>query len=111
MDIYFNNDQLILEGIYIDFPHCIKNIKLYKDLVLVLLSVPKGIINNQNVYAVNIKTKKIVWRIQEPDLIYDSNPYMNFYDSSECIVVGNWNGISYTINEDDGSRIQGIQAK
>lgn len=111
MDVRYDNTQLWLEGNPIDFSDPIKRIKLYKDLVLVLLHVPKGITNNQNVYAVNIKTQKVVWRIQEPDQIYASSPYMNFHDSSEYIIVGNWNGISYEVNEDNGSIIRGIQTK
>lgn len=111
MDVDFKGNQLLLDGHFIDFPGSIKSIKIFKDLVLVMLTVPKGIINNQNVYAVSVNNKKVIWRIQEPDLIYDNSPYMNFYDAADAIIVGNWNGIAYTINEYDGTRIQGVQTK
>ncbi len=111
MDIHYVNNQLFIAGDSINFSHSIKSIKLYEELVLVLITVPKGEINNQNVYAVNIKDKDIRWRIQEPDLIYEDSPYTNFDDLSDEIVVGNWNGISYEINKNDGSRIRGIQTR
>jgi len=111
MDIRYINNHLFIAGDTIAFSSTIKSIKLYEDLILVLLRVPKGEINNQNVYAVNIKNKGIIWRIQEPDLIYNDSPYTNFANVFDGIVVGNWNGISYEINKHDGSRIRGIQTR
>ncbi|MEG6585188.1 hypothetical protein [Dendrosporobacter sp. 1207_IL3150] len=110
-NIRFENKQLIVDEETIDFSHKIKDIKLYENLILILFIVPKGEINNQNVCAVDMNNKSIVWRIQEPDFIYDDSPYTNFEDLSEGIVIGNWNGISYEINKKDGSRIRGIQTK
>ncbi|HBF37152.1 MAG TPA: hypothetical protein DDW50_07510 [Firmicutes bacterium] len=110
-DIYYINNQLFIDGETIDFSHIIKSIKSYEELVLVLITVPKGEINNRNVYAVNIKNKAIIWRIQEPDLIYDDSPYINFDDLSDSILVGNWNGIFYEISKYDGSIIRGIQTR
>jgi len=110
-NIQCSHRQLIVDGKAIDFSHEIKDIKLYENLILILLMVPKGVINNRNVYAVDVRNKSIVWRIEEPDLIYQDSPYTNFEKFSDRIVIGNWNGISYEINEKNGTRIQGIQTK
>lgn len=111
MKISYSGNQIIIDGYPIQFSIPIKEIKLFEDLVLVLLTVPKGIINNRNVYAVNRINKKIDWEIQEPDLIYNDTPYVNFMDFIEGIVVGNWNGIAYLIDPKDGSIIKSIQTK
>ena len=109
--IRYDNKRLIVDEEPIDFSHTIKDIKIYKNLILVLLTVPKGEINNQNVYAVDVRNKSIVWRIQEPDSIYDDSPYINFDNFFGEIVIGNWNGISYEINSQNGNKIRGIQTK
>lgn len=110
-NIRYYDKQLIINEESINFSYNIKDIKLYEDLILVLLKIPKGEINNKNVYAVDVRTKNIVWRIQEADSIYNDSPYINFCDFSNGIVIGNWNGVLYEINKRDGSRIRGIQTK
>jgi hypothetical protein len=104
--IYFQMNKLILDDEVVEFSKPIKEIKVYKDLVLVLLRIAQGEINNQNVYAVNTSSKKIVWRIQEPEFIYEDSPYINIIDCSNGIIIGNWNGISYQISEIDGRVIK-----
>ena len=48
MDIRYINNHLFIAGDTIDFSYTIKSIKLYEDLILVLLRVPKGEINKHD---------------------------------------------------------------
>lgn len=108
---FYDNELRIDFSNSIKFPYKIKDIKNYRNVVLVILKVPHGTADNRNVYAVSTLDKRILWQIQEPDKIYQDSPYMNFVDNMESIIVGNWNGISYEINEQDGTIIRGIQTK
>lgn len=111
MEVSFSNNILTINGNQISFDESIKDIKEFNDLILVLLTVPQGKINNRNVVAVSKNTIGILWIIEEADLFYDDCPYTNFIDNSDEIIIGNWNGISYIINEQNGHKIKGVQTK
>ncbi|MFD1739551.1 hypothetical protein ACFSCX_24010 [Bacillus salitolerans] len=111
MSINYDGNQLFIYGKSLSFNDPIRSIKEYKNLVLVLLAVPSGKINNRNVYAINREDTDIYWQIEEPDLIYEDCPYTNFIENNNQIIIGNWNGITYLIDEKNGKRIGAIQTK
>jgi len=111
MNLSFSDKTLFIDTRSKKFAYPIRDVKEYKNLILVLFTVPKGEIDNRNVIAINNMTLELVWRIEEADLIYEDCPYINLIDTSDVIIIGNWNGILYKIDDSNGRILEGIQTK
>ncbi|MCX7920513.1 MAG: hypothetical protein N3B21_00600 [Clostridia bacterium] len=100
-DFRVEQKTLFIGSNKIEFQHPIDNVKNCGDLYIVLIDSPS--INN--IYAVNGKAQ-IVWQIEDAGIVYsivNDVPYVGtrITDLNQ-IVVTNFNGVTYTIDPDNG---------
>lgn len=102
-NIAFVNSKLTIGGRAIDFPHPIEEALIYRDLIIVRVEPPAGISFNRNVYGISQKGD-VLWQIEEsPHGTQEDKPYVNIYTGqNDDLIAGNWNGVSYSINPDNG---------
>ena len=65
---------------------------------VILTDVPKGRIDNENVFCINLKGD-LIWRISHTEHLYQDSPYMNMEkDIDDTILLMNWDGGNVKVN-------------
>jgi hypothetical protein len=97
------NGKLTIGDRVIDFPHPVEEALAYHDLIIVRVEPPAGVIFNKNVYGVSHEGK-VLWQIEEsPHGTQEDKPYVNIYiGQNDDLIAGNWNGVSYLVNPENG---------
>ena len=88
---------------HIDLPHPVGDVLRYRDLVIVRVEPPAGVVFNRNVIAfTDVGTQ--AWRIEEsPHGTEIDKPYVGIrVDGGGDLVASNWNGVDYQVNPDNG---------
>lgn len=98
-----SNKELTIDGNIVDIPHSIEEALTYHDFIIVRVKPPAGIIFNRNVFGVE-SDGEILWQIEEsPHGTQEDKPYVNVYISkNNKLIAGNWNGVSYSVNSENG---------
>lgn len=102
-------NMLITDSFQIEFEHKINTIEMVEDIYLVLLKVPKGSKEVDNLYGID-KYGKIIWRVQNIKEAFDipqNTPYiaLRVLDSQKAQVTSFF-GIRFTINTRNGKMIE-----
>ncbi len=98
-DYKLSENKLITYNFQIEFKHKINKVELINDIYLVMLEIPKGSKEVDNLYGV--KNGKILWRIQsvgEAFNIPQNTPYISLKIlNSEKAQVTSFFGMRYTV--------------
>lgn len=62
MNIIFKGKQLCVQQRKFAFSHRIQEIRLYKDLVLVHLAIPQRLKDSCNIYAIDTRKMRVIWK-------------------------------------------------
>ena len=86
-----------------DLPHPVEEALTYHDLIIVRLEPPAGVIFNRNVYGISHEGE-VLWQIEEsPHGTQEDKPYVNInIGQNHDLIAGNWNGVSYSVNPENG---------
>lgn len=97
------NGKLTIGGRAIVLPHLIEASLTYHDLIVVRVEPPAGVIFNRNVFGFNHEGD-LLWQIEEsPHGTQEDKPYVNIYEGQNGdLIAGNWNGVSYSVNPENG---------
>ncbi|MFJ3485584.1 hypothetical protein ACIPL1_19660 [Pseudomonas sp. NPDC090202] len=94
--IYVNGNRVLI-------PHPVSEALEYKNLIVVRIDPPAGVIFNRNIYGIT-NVGEILWQIQEsPHGTQEDKPYTNiFLDPNGVLIAENWNGVGYSVNPESG---------
>ena len=91
-----------------EFTYLIRDAKLCKDKVIVLLEIPFKDDEINNLYALNEKCE-IIWKVEDLKAIFKSQvllPYEQMIIEDNIVIVSDFYGRRYYINCDDGKIIK-----
>lgn len=96
------NNFLVLTNDSIGFEYDIKEVKLFKSLLIILLDVPENSKIDDNIYAVSLRGK-ISWKVQMPEKKgFFKKKYIPFKEinlTNDNGIIGiNYKGESYAID-------------
>lgn len=105
-NIEFSYDKKIIniEGIEITMPYEIADVLEVGSLIIVRVEPVFGEILNDNIYAFS-KGGELIWKIEKtPHGTEQDQPYTSLSLSEDNrVIVGNWNGVDYKVNTQNGS--------
>jgi len=101
---HVDNGTLWIADQSIHLPHPVKVALQHDDRLAVLIESPSNVIFNKNILALS-RHGKVVWFIQEsPHGTQADKPYMSLQcDKNGALIVGKWNGLSYSVDWHNGS--------
>jgi hypothetical protein len=107
----FNIEKNILfignQSLHFDFP--VKQYLVVNNILVLLLDVPSGKIFNENVFGIDLESKKIIWQIQEMRNRYVQEfcPYTYMKETeSKSIVLSNCCSFYLEINPFNGEILE-----
>jgi len=74
MKVSCKNNRLTIDGESIEFSHEIRQIEMFENKIIVLLSIPQNDNTRDNIYAVS-DTADILWRVESLTAKYLELPY------------------------------------
>ena len=97
------NGQLSLKGCQLGLPHPVVDAFAYRHLIVVRVEPSAGFIFNRNVYGISDEGE-VLWQIEEsPHGTQEDKPYVNInVGQNDDLIAGNWNGVSYSVNPENG---------
>jgi hypothetical protein len=104
IDVFAISDsKIFVQGKEISLPHPVTEAKIYHDLIIVKVEPPPRTIFNRNIFGLS-KNGEIRWQIQEsPHGTQKDKPYIDvFITPSGALIAANWNGVSYSVDPDNG---------
>lgn len=99
-----NEGVLTINEKEIKLPYPVIEVLNFQGLIIVRVEPSIGEIYNQNIFAID-NTGKIMWQIvesphgTEADKLYTSISVL----AENQLIAGNWNGVDYAVDLDDGS--------
>lgn len=107
--INFNANRLITSTFEIEFDYDISKVEYDNGIYLVLLEIPKGSTEVDNLFGVDEKGK-ICWRVQsikEAFEIPQNTPYVSLVVASKGVAkVTSFYGLRFTVNTSNGKLIE-----
>lgn len=104
IDFSLNEGVLIMADKVIELPCPVIQALDFQRLIIVRVDPAFGEIYNRNIFALDANGE-VKWQIAEsPHGTEDDKPYtsLGINDGTE-LIVGNWNGVGYTVSLGDGS--------
>ncbi len=94
---------LTVDGQTVDIPEFAENALEYGGLLIVKLDPPTGVVFNRNVFGITAHSH-VQWQIEEsPHGTQDDKPFTDVYiDNEGSLIAANWNGVSYSVDPDNG---------
>lgn len=88
------------------FKYMILDVQIVGSSFIVLLDIPNGVDEINNIYALN-SDGTIKWRVQDPTRIPEFNmskhePYIHISFDNDIIKANTFMGLQFTINPEDG---------
>lgn len=100
-EISHSQNRLSIGEVTVELRHPIKEVLMHNEMVIALLDVPSGTIDNRNVLAFD-QTGSPLWAIEASDDEGRDNPYMSVESQNGELIAEAWNGIRYVADEDTG---------
>lgn len=102
MNISFSGSVLnISSEITASFPHDIKKVIAFDEVIVVLLDVAAGVILNENVFGLSFDGKK-KWQIERIVPDKRASSFVNIEKTGEGLDAYNWSGIRARVNLETG---------
>ncbi|WP_430885869.1 hypothetical protein [Fusibacter sp. JL216-2] len=106
MNVTIDNNKIIVGENECRFDHPILDYVHSDGVYIVVLNIPKGTKEIDNVYGVN-ENGKLIWKIQsvtDAFGIAENTPYISIrIDESDSVVVNNFFGMRYEVDPSDGT--------
>lgn len=103
---YFDIDDgvIYINDKKIDLPFPVAEALEYEQSIIVRVDPPAKQIFNSNIYRFAL-SGNCLWQIEpSPHGTQTNRPYVSIYTSFyNSLVAGNWNGVDYIVNIEDGS--------
>ena len=97
------NGDLYIEGRLISTEFPVKKVLACGKVVVAMLSVPTGVVMNDNVFAYD-KKGHCIWKMHRHSSQRYSSPIVDIESESvESLRASDWSGIEYTVDLCDGS--------
>lgn len=103
--IKINKNILTVNNTEIIFDHDIRDVKIFRDLIIVLLAIPFNETELDNLYAIS-KQGKIAWRVQALDTVFPNQnnlPYEQIHVNKNEITATDFYARRYFINHLNGN--------
>ncbi|MGP1434223.1 MAG: hypothetical protein ACTTHM_06030 [Peptoanaerobacter stomatis] len=100
-----NKNILTVNNTEIIFDHDIRDVKIFRNLIIVLLSIPFNETELDNLYAIS-KHGEIVWRVQALDVVFPNQnnlPYEQINVNENEITATDFYARRYFINPLNGN--------
>ena len=107
------NNITLSNGYSLDFEYPIKEVLIIKDVIIITLEIPVGIIDNNNVFAIRLNGD-FLWRIGEVKFCYwgsDDCPYTGAAIIDDELVLINWCDTAVVVHPYTGEVIRTYQTK
>ncbi|PBQ02343.1 hypothetical protein CCL17_12430 [Pseudomonas congelans] len=103
------NGNLWIGSQRVCLPYPADTFLLFQGIVLIRLESPPGEGFNRNIFAVSM-AGEVLWQIEEgPHGTQADKPFMSLHcDDNAQVIAGCWNGVTYSVNVENG-KIQVIQ--
>ena len=92
---------ILTTGAAIEFDLPIEKVVSCGTGLAILLSVPTGKIENENVFGVSAGGD-VIWQIEKIPHVYEDSPYTNIFIQDEALLAINWDGDEVRINYKNG---------
>lgn len=99
------NKLTLKSGHTVAFDYPIQESLGFEQAIVLLLDVPLGKSLNENVFGVAYDGK-IIWRIEEKQLVYEDSPYTGIARKGNKVVLYNWDGLELTVEPATGKIIE-----
>lgn len=98
------NDELNLAKSAANTPRTAKQEITCGDICIVLIDTPVGASLNRNVFGYSAAGESL-WQIQEsPHGTQNDKPYTSLHiNDNNQLIAGNWNGVDYSVNLENGT--------
>lgn len=102
-EVTHSGRTLRINGTAITVRHPIKTVVDVDSIVIVLLQVPTGEVDNRNVIAFDSDGDQL-WEIEpSPHGTEDDNPFVALTTDAGSVVAQTWNGIEYVVDIETGA--------
>lgn len=107
-EIKFDQNKLITSEFEVEFEHNIDKVEFINDIYLVLIEIPKGSKEVDNLFGVNL-SGNIIWRVQSVSEVFDisqNSPYvaLKVINNQKAEVISFF-GIRFSVNISNGKLI------
>jgi hypothetical protein len=98
--------QIIINSTNIDFDYGIKNVIQFGEVLIILLKKPIEKIFNENVFGVNLKSKKIIWQIAPQKYNGENCPFVQIDIIDNQLRLFNWCGVFLDVDPISGEVLE-----
>ncbi|KPF92236.1 hypothetical protein IP81_09615 [Novosphingobium sp. AAP83] len=95
--------NLVLSGLDlpVKMPYPIEKVVVVENTLAVLLTIPRGTVENENVMGLNADGE-IIWQIERIPHVYEDSPYINIAVENRDLIAFNWDGDKVNISPTNG---------
>lgn len=99
--IKINKNELSIDKNTIKFNYDIRDIKVVDNQVIILLSIPFGVDETSNIYAISLDCK-IIWKVENRKPNRRNLPFENIFLNNRILTATDFYGKRYFINITNG---------